>query len=396
MARQDVMDLPATAAGQNGREDMIADVMSEGEFDGQMSVLTTESETFDAAVVREALGDLAEGKDDAALQAAWDKAVKAAAGEQDEEEAEQPVTSKPGDPEAQPVKLEGFKLYDDKGVEIADPSKVSFLDVLTGKVKIGYNAMDKEQRKTLRETLRTAANGHWNESKYATAFSERQQAIQRASAAEGKVATYERDRISMFEALQALVNGNVEPIQRMAQALKAANAGQGQQPFAAPQQQAQDDDGDEAGGQQYFYTTIMPQVNELAQSYGAKTDELGQYALYLFQQEGQFLTTDKMEQIIKYELPMILEQNGYSRGEAGKALPQGDGDPRDVKIASMEKDLLALKAAAKNQSNGRLRNGGRKAPPSGNSANTAGVKRTKHEVPEDMKSRDDMLKWLQE
>lgn len=368
--------IPATAAGVSpDRASMMDEAMAEGELSAALAGL---DEGFDVAQLREAVGAAAEGLSDDELMAEYQKASGQAAEESEEPEAEPqttPVTEEPA------FKLEGFKLYDDKGVEIANPAKVSVLDLLTGKVQIGYNALSKEQRKGLRDLTRVAANGHFNEQQVVGLKAERAQALQRAKEAEARVERFVADQKVWDRALTALANGNLEPMKQLATAYQKAI---GELP-ATPSQPAAPEEDYEAIGQEVFTTHIAPRAQELATQYNANPIEVAQYIMWLVEQEGEFLTPEKVESILKYEMPSVLESKGFVAGQPAAA-PTPKTDPRDAQIAEMQKQIAALTAAQANAKTQKLRT--KRVPPVGN-----GQPSGAETVPV-LNSRDDMKKYL--
>lgn len=374
--------IPATAAGSAGHDSLVADALNEGELDARLGELAEGDEDLTAEQLREALGDAADGLDDAELMAEWKKAQASEAG------AEGGTEEKPEGQEAkpEPIKLEGFKLYDAKGVEITDPTKVSALDLLTGKVQVGYNALSKEQRKNLRDLTRVASLGHYNEKVLVDTRAERAQAMSRAIAAEAKVREAQQLQGIWDQALTALVNGNPEPIQRLALAYqqRLATGGSAAAPAQNNDQEAQWD----AAGQQFFNEHVVPRAQELATQYGANAIEVAQYIMYLYEQEGDFLTEAKIQSILQYEMPAILESHGFNAGAAPTQSGNGN-DPRDKTIADLTKRLTALEAGKTNESTERLRGKRKAAPPSGGGSTPSGGET----VPE-MKTREDMKRFL--
>lgn len=371
--------LPASAAGSTGHDTLVDEAFQEGELGARLGELP-EKDVYTAAELRGALGDTAEGLTDEELVAEWQKAVAAKSGEAEsvEEGEEEEV------PAQEPVKLEGFKLYNEKGEEIADPAKVSIVDLLTGKVQVGYTALKGEQRKNLRDLARVASLGHYNEKIVVDLRTERAQAMQRAAAAEAKAAEHLSIQRQWDAALTALVNGNAEPIQRLA-AIYQQKLAQGGT-TAAEQPTGQQDAEYDAIGQQVFNEHVVPRAQELATQYGANAIEVAQYILYLCEQEGEFLTPAKVEAILQYEMPAILEQ---TYGSASSVVTPKE-DPRDAKIAALEKQMAELTATTKNAATERLRNKNKKAPPVGSGSTPSGGET----IPEGaLKSRQAYKDW---
>jgi len=381
--------LPANATGSSGHDDIVAQTLADSEFDARLGDLAGGENDYTPAQLREQLGEISEGMTDEELTTEWAKARESAT-EEDDDAA--PGTEAPPivAPTTAPFKLEGFKLFDAKGAEIKDPTKVSALDLLTGKVQVGYNALSKEQRKSLRDLTRVASLGHYNEKVLVDTRAERAQAMQRAVAAESQVAQFNNERRVWDTALTALVNGNPEPIQRLAVAYQQALA-QGGAPASNGREAAPADDSrfDEIG-QQFFNENIVPRAQELATQYGANAIEIAQYVLYLCEQEGDFLTPDKIQAILQYEMPAILEGHGYAANGKSVAQPQADGDPRDKTIADLTKRLTALEAGKTNASTERLRGKTRKAPPSGGGSTPGGGET----MPADVNTREKMRQYL--
>lgn len=308
--------------------------------------------------LRQLAGAEAEGMSDEELLAAYAKAEKAEAA-----------------PELP------FPVYDAQGNKI-DPTKLTLEDLLSGKVQIGYQAMGKEQRKALTDLLRVASNGHYNEHKMASVLAERAHAFEQLQKLRGEHDTWAKDRQAINKALEAAINGNAEPLQRLIVAYQQAL---GQSPMEAPTDDAAMREA-EAAGQQFFMTTIVPSAYKLAQEYGADAQEVTNAVMGLIQQEpAEFLTREKIDAILQYEVPRMLEDAGYARnGQAAPAV-----DPRDERIAALEKTVLELKAGTVNKATQQVRERARRAPAAGGgSVSSAG------EAAPAMKSREDMKKWL--
>lgn len=310
-----------------------------------------------AEEIRSEVGTAAEGLTDVELLAEWKKA-------QDEP--------------AKPIELD-VPMFDVAGNKVSDLTKVSVADLLSGKVQFGYTAMGKEQRKALKDVLRTASNGHYNEHKYTTATSERDQIRTKYQAIETEHKAWAADRVIWDKVLAAANAGNVAPLQEL---LTKYNEAIGTLP-EAPAAGATDNTA-ELDGQRYYYDTIVPEGNRIAEQYGAKAEEVNQAALFLMQQEGEFLTPQKIENILKYEVPALLEKHGYNaNGTPAKA------DPVSTELETLRKENQSLKATKTNERTAALRAKMRKAPPAGG-GHTAGA----GESMPDFKNRQEMKEWI--
>jgi len=317
-----------------------------------------EKEELTVADLRELAGKDAEGLTDEQLIAEYEKAEKA--GE---------------------YKLP-FPVYDVQGNKIDDVSKLTVQDLLDGKVQIGYNAMGKEQRKALADVLRVAANGHLNESKMATTLAERNQSYERLQEIRKEHEQWAADRKVWQAALNAAAAGNVDPLQRIINAY-VTESGRVDATPASPET----DRALEAAGQQFVLTTIVPTAYKLAADYGADATEVTNAILAAIQNEPvEFLTREKIQQIMEYEIPSLLEQNGYARNGAVAQADGGGSNPLAAEVAALKARLQELTADKANSRTAALR---RKAPAAGGgSVSSAG-----DSMPA-MKSREDMKRWL--
>lgn len=278
-----------------------------------------------------------------------------------------------------------FPLYDDKGQPVTDFAKVTLEDFLTGKYTIGYNAMDKEQRKNFSELRRMASNGHYNEAKYTTATSERDQIRQRYQSLDTEHKQWAGERQTWISVLTQAASGNIAPLQKVVDDF-AKEAGKLPEPMV---EQPEVNRELEEAGQQFILNTVLPTSYDLARKYGhGNPAEIRDVALHLMQQEGEFLTNEKINMILQYELPRLLEEKGYS-ANGTTAIPQADGnsDPLKSELASLKQQVQELTAKKANDRMASLR--GKKAPPAG-----GGGTQGSGETMPNFKSREDYKKWM--
>ncbi len=377
--------LPDRPSGQTkDRQDVLDETFAEGEA------------AATADIVIEELGDVekhpeltvedlrkipgAEDMTDAQIISEWNKAVAQASGQ----------TGQTGQVAAdgQTVKLP-FPVFDDKGNKIEALEKISVADLFNGKIKLGYNANGKEQQKTLAETLRNASMGHFNEQKYNTALAERNQVFTKAGELEKQVAQFTDERKVWDAALTALAMGNIEPMKRLAQAYQTALTQTPQAtPGMIPISQVQAEQEQAANGQRFINEVVVPNAMEIAKKYDADPKEVAGAIETLIRRDLGFLTKEKIEQIIQYEVPALFEANGYT----ANATPAGQAQAPD-KVAELEKTVAALQsriAAGANQSTQQTRAKQKKAPPAGSGA-TPGA----GDSMPNFKSRAAMKAWMQ-
>jgi len=141
-------------------------------------------------------------------------------------------------------------------------------------------------------------------------------------------------------------------------------------------------------GVQFVYGTVVPYAQDLAARYGADAEQITTEILNRIAAEPQqFLTREKIEAIMQYEIPAVLEQLGYS---AGKPSVEVSTTPDDV--AELRKQVAALQKTVAESANSRteaLRNKSRRTPPSGGGT-TPGA----GDSMPSFKDRDGMKKWL--
>lgn len=372
-----VTSLPEHAGSTGSREDIKQAAYDEAgesaDLEATFSTLAEKSGDLTPAELREAAGKLGEGMSDEELQAAWKQAQTGEpAADKTEEQFKLP-----------------FPIYDDKGNKIEALDKVDIKALLSGKLQIGYNALGKEQRRALNDILRNASLGHYNEQKMTTLQQERKQVYEELQTLKKEHESWGGDRKLWDKVLGAYVSGNPEPLKQLVQAY-AAEMGR------LPKEEApnvQVDREREQAGQQFVLNHIMPAANKLAGEYGADAQEVTNAILGRIQEEpSEFLTREKVDSIINYELPHMLEEAGYAKG--GQSIVNGGAENAELKAAmgridALEKQLQSQLAESKNAPLNRVKGVVRKVPSAG-SGNPAGA----GESMPAMKNRNDMKKWL--
>lgn len=322
-----------------------------------------------------------EGMTDEQLKAEWDKAVaaeKTGTGEQEVESA---------------FKLP-FPIYDKDGNKVEALEKISVRDLLEGKLQLSYQAMGKEQRKTLTEALRNASLGHWNEQKYNTTVEERNRVAQDLTKAQATLDQHTTERKVWDAALTALAMGNIEPMRQLAAAYQQnlTNVPQNT-PGMVSVSSVEAERAEVAAGNQFIQETIIPAGVDIATRYGADPKEvLGAIEFFLKREPMQFLTREKIDSILKYDVPNVLEENGYtpkSQGSATGVKPAGQSN----EVAELRKTVEALQSSIAEKKNNAVqstRERSKKIPPSGGGA-TPGA----GDSMPSFGSRSQMKAWMQ-
>lgn len=374
-----VTDAPTTSAPFD-RESFVEDTFKEGIEESVLEELSgKENVTIDD--LRKIPGT--EGMSDEQLTAAWDKAQKEAGGE---------------DGAAADTKIEvPFPVYDAAGNKIAS-DKVTLGDLLSGKALVGYQAMGKEQRKSLSDVLRNASQGHWNEHRYTTVQGQYREASAKVGTLEGQVKEFETQREQWNSALTALITGNNAPMRALVEAYKNAlgRTGQAVPEGYVPQEQVQAERENAERGMQWWTEVGLPSAYELSNKYGADSKEV-QGAIQWYINNEPNLTPQRIEEIIKYDVPYLLEQNGYkANGEpasgsnaTGTVTPAGSNN----EVETLKQQIAALTQRITGSANDRtqaVRDKQRKTPPAGSGA-TSGA----GESMPSFKSRAEMKEYLQ-
>jgi hypothetical protein len=285
------------------------------------------------------------------------------------------------DTDVQPFTLpNGLKLYGEDGKEITDFSKLTLQQLLDNKMQWGYNALGKEQKKALTEVFRNASLGHYNEQKMQSLAQERTKAYEMYSQIKKEHEEWAQDRQVWLSVLTSAAQGNVEPLKKLIQAYGAESSKVGGSVSSeiSPEQEAEYD----RAGQEWVNT----EANRLATQYGANPLEIAQAIVYLANQEPrEFLTQDKLNAIVQYEIPALLEKHQYSQKNGGvKAEPAANDE-----VAALKKQVAELMADKQNSQTQKVRDKQKKAPPAGGGS-TSGAGSS---VPA-FKTREQYKEWI--
>jgi hypothetical protein len=352
---EQVIEAPET------RESIIESAVSEAELQGKLDDLASTEGDLSTESLRENLGDLAEGLSDEELMAEW---VKAQKGEGVEEEA-QPFTLP-----------NGLKLYGEDGKEVTDFSNLTLQQLLNDKMQWGYNALGKEQKKALTEVFRNASLGHYNEQKMQTLAQERTRAYEMYSQIKTEHENWARDRQVWLSVLTSAAQGNIEPLKQLIKAY--GEAGIESSGNVGTEQQEQDFS---AEGMQWVTT----EANKLAEQYGANPLEIAQAIVYLANQEpAEFLTQEKLNSIVQYEIPALLEKHQYSQ-------KNGAAQPANDEVAALKKQVAELMADKTNATTQKVRDKQKKAPPAGGGRTSSAG----DSVPA-FKNREQYKRWIRD
>ena len=316
---------------------------------------------------------------DAQLMAQWEKAQAEAGGESAAEK---------------PLELP-FPVYDAQGNKIA-ADKLTLSDLFSGKVQIGYQAMGKEQRKAFSELVRNASQGHFNEHRYNTVQGQYRETAQKLAEREKAIATYEAERTQWNAALTALVMGNNGPMKALVEAYKGGLTKTGITPDGfVPKEQVEQQRQAEEAGYKWWTDVGVPAAYDIATRYGADAKEVQNAIQYYINNEPN-LTQARIDEIIKFDVPYALEQNGYSsNGQPAQAGTRTGGQPNQSNedVSELRKQVQALQAKLAENANAsvaRTRTKVRNAPAAGSGA-TAGA----GDSMPSFKDRASMKEWLQ-
>jgi len=349
------------------RESIVENAVADVELQGKLEDLASTEGDLTAESLRQSLGDIAEGLSDEELMAEWAKAQKGAGEEGTEDIDVQPFTLP-----------NGLKLYGEDGKEVTDFSKLTLQQLLDPKLQWGYNALGKEQKKALTEVFRNASLGHYNEQKMQSLAQERAKAYEMYSEIKKEHEAWAQDRQVWLSVLTSAAQGNVEPLKKLIQVYGAEAGKVGASPSSeiSPEQEAEYD----RQGQEW----VNAEANRLAEQYGANPLEIAQAIVYLANQEPkEFLTQDKLNAIVQYEIPALLEKYQYTQKNGTPAPAAND------EVAALKKQVAELMADKQNSQTQKVRDRQKKAPPAGGgSPSGAGAS-----VPA-FKTRDQYKEWI--
>lgn len=355
------------------RESLRNDALNEGAEDATIESLIDKTDiTLDD--LRKLPGT--EGLTDQQLQTAWAAAQKEAG-----------VTETAL--EDKKVELP-FPVYDEKGNKIA-ADKVTLGDLLSGKALIGYNAMEKEQRKTLADVIRNASQGHWNDHRYNTVNEQYRQAHGRVTELQGQVAKFTEQQSQWNSALTALVMGDNAPMKALVEAYKGALGKTGMAPEGfIPQDTVTAEREATERGMQWYQEVGMPAAIDIAGRYSADPKEVIGAIKYFIENEP-VLTQARIQEILQYDVPMAFEANGYvAKGKSTESTNTNTESSSEV--GELKKQIEALTQRLAGSTNNRteeIRSKNRKAPAAG-SGSTPGA----GDAMPTFKNRDQMKDWL--
>jgi len=368
--------IPDTAAGDGSHQELVDSAFAESGLDAALEEIAGQDGEPTAADLRRAVGDEADGLTDEQLLAAYEKAKL----------GDEPADADTAEEVAKALNVD--YLYDAQGNKIADLAKVSINDLLTGKVQIGYNALGKEVRKTFEDLRRTASNGHYNESRMTKLQSERQMVYDQLESLRTEHKAWEVDRKVWDRVLTAATQGNIKPLQAVIDKFAAE---MGKMPESLGNEDAEAARANEVGTQVYT-NYIVPEAYKLASSYKADPTEVTQEIMRLVGLEpALFVTPERIQEILTYELPATLEAAGYARDGAAAPAANGQstGNPLEATVKQLQAQVAALTAASANNVTDKLRQKNKRIPAAG-----GGVTQGGGESMPTINTRDDMKKYL--
>ena len=373
--------LPERPAGvSQDRQALIDEALTEGEAEARSEEVINELAEKPGELTLEDLKRLpgAEDMSDAEIQAEWAKAQQTARGEKVETQQTTEEFKLP------------FPIYDAHGNKIEALDKIGLRDLLSGKLTVGYNALGKEQRKTLAEIRRNASMGHFNEEKYNTALAERNRVNDKVLELQKQVDQIAIERNTWNAALTALAMGNIEPMKKLAQAYQSELTKMPQAaPGMVPISQVEAEQRQVADGQRFITEVIIPAAMDIAKRYDADPKEVAGAIEFMIRRDLGFLTKEKVEQIIQYEVPALFEEKGYTVGGGGAGHTTGGSD----ELTTLKQQVAALQervASKANEATKATREKQRKAPPAGGGA-TPGA----GDSMPSFSSRSQMKAWMQ-
>lgn len=272
-----------------------------------------------------------------------------------------------------PKNTRAYKFYKDKD-EVSDLDSLTASELL--QLQVSYNAMGKEQRRTFDEVIRNAQLGHFNEARMSQIQQQRDEMARRYSELEPKYQQQTRERQLLEYALTQYSMGNSGP---MEQFIKAFQAETSKLPDFL-HEETTDNSAMEAAGQRVYYETVVPAAADLAARYGADQREIAQAILaYVENEPEQFMSPQRLQEIIYVDLPILLEKNGYTQ--------EAQQPAENTEIEALKKELAELKASQKNEAVKKAKN--KKAPSAG-----GGVTPSAGDSMPSIKNRNDMKDYL--
>jgi hypothetical protein len=311
-----------------------------------------------------------EGMSDAQLAAMWAEVNGTAAQAGQPRGPDGKFAPKAATEPAKPAAPRAWKVYDAQGVEITDLSKMTAEQFLQS--QIGYQANKAEQRRAFDEVVRNAQLGHYNSERMNQLLAERNTTLERARDFENRIATHTQNEQTWTAAIAAAAQGKFEPLQALVDAYNNALG----QPAPQPQQDMvpRAEIERQQAGERMWNQLVAPRSQQIAQQYGLDQGEVDQAIhIMLGAEPAEFLTRERLDQIIDTELPYHIERaraEGKIAAPAAQAAPAADA--RDTKIAQLERDLAAARAGTHNATVAHVHQTRRTAPPAAATASGSG------------------------
>lgn len=319
-----------------------------------MPELFTKEDAFNEGATNVVLDDLATKDDvtlddlrtlpgaadmsDEELQKAWDDAQKGDAA---------PATTSAGTGDAAAAgttpaapAARSWKYYGADAKEVADLK--AYDAFLAG--KIGYQANGKEQQKSLDEIIRVAQYGHLNEQRYNTTLAERNTLAKQLQELQPQVEQASAWQKTLTHALDQFTRGNEAPLKAIVE--KYAEVSSRAPTTAAPASSpAESSGGDSAAGMQVYYEVVVPGATEVAKRYNVKQEDVTNAIMQRVEQEpAQFLTRERLDQIISQDIPAYIESLGFSSNAAPGVVQPSVTTAANAEVARLQAEIAALKA----------------------------------------------------
>src|SRR4029077_20287578 len=152
-------------------------------------------------------------------------------------------------------------------------------------------------------------------------------------------------------ALTALAMGNPAPMKALAEAYQKAltTMGAGTAPGKVTVEQGRAQQEQVERGTQYRDQVLYPAANDIAKRYEANPQEVYNVIKWFIEQEpAQFLTHEKIQRIIAYDVPALFEANGYSPAGTQTAPVQQTNEVEELKktVAALQASIAGQKNAA--------------------------------------------------
>lgn len=237
-----------------------------------------------------------------------------------------------------------WKFYDGAGNAVESVEALTLKDFLSG--KIGYNALGKEQQRSLDELVRVAQFGHLNETKLGMQRGEYDAARKELATLRNELGTSKQERAAVDRAFQQFHMGNEQPLRQLLEKHKAGLAAEPSAPATAGS-----DAEYERIGQQYYQTTLQPIAHQIADRYGVQRSDV-ERALQTRLANDPNITEDKLALWLNHEIPLEIEAAGYAlRATAGTVTAttsSGATAGSSDRVAELERRLAEAEAKLQN------------------------------------------------